>query len=148
MSLYAAIEFPGHPDLENVRRLDLLAIPMIRRAQRLGIAIDKEYFADLSARFAREAEAVKREIADYSRPDKVDEFTSRSLALEEAEEGGDASINPASAEQVGKLLWDVLGLGADKRLKRTSKGAVSTGKRSLELVKGEHPVVARVLRYR
>lgn len=146
MSLFGGVEIPGHPDLENVRRLDLLAIPFIRRAHRLGIAIDKPRFAEIGAQFSAEAIEVEKDISSYIPSDKLADFNARSEAIEE--EYGDASINASSAEQIGKLLFDVLGLGTDKNLKKTSTGRVSTGKKQLELIRLDHPVVPKILRHR
>lgn len=146
MALYGGVELPGHPCLANVAVLDRLPIPLIRNAYRVGIAIQPEYFHALTDRFTSEAGDCARDIASYIPTDRLSEFNARSAAIEESD--GDAVFNPSSAEQIGKLLFEMLGIGQSKRLKRTSTGRVSTGKKQLELVKAEHPVVGRVLRHR
>lgn len=147
MALFGGVLLPGKPDLDNLRVLDKLPIPMIRRMQRAGMAIDREYFHQLSSEFAAEMQSLERDISSYIPPDRLHEFSARSAVIEE--EQGSASLNPRSAEQIGALLWDMLGVGAGQsNLKRTGQGKVSTGKKNLELVKNQHPVVSVILRYR
>ena len=147
MSLFGGVETPGHPDLANVARLDRLAIPFIRRARRLGIAIDRPYFAELGSRFATEIVSLERDIASYIPADRLNSFADASAAVEE--ESGSAQFNAGSAEQIGRLLFELLGLGKTVELKRTKNGErISTGKRQLELIKLEHPVVPLILRHR
>lgn len=147
MSLYGGVQIAGRPDLENVAVLDRLPVPMIRRAHRIGIAIDPPYFAALSDKFGREMAELEKDITSYIPPDRLHEFSDRSEAIEEAE--GTASFNAGSAEQIGKLLFGMLAVGGDKTLKRTKGGErLSTGKKQLELVKYEHPVVPLILRFR
>jgi len=147
MALYAGIEIPGRPSLENVRRLDLLPIPMIRDMQRVGMSIDREGFHRLSSRFRSEMVQLEKDIASYIPHDRLEEFASKATELEE--EQGDASLNAASAEQIGKLLFDILHVGSEKQLRMTKAGdRISTGKKQLELIKSDHPVVQKVLDYR
>jgi len=147
MALYGGIEMPGCPDAENVRRLDLLALPMIRRMHHYGMAIDKPYFADLSARFAAEMAELEKQISSYIPPDRLRDFAIHSAEIEEEE--GDASINPASAEQVSMLLFEILNVGDGQKLKRTKTGQIATGKKQLELLaSAEQPVVRLILTYR
>jgi DNA polymerase-1 len=157
VSLYGGVEIPGCPDLRNVARLDRLAIPLIRRARRIGMGIDKPYFAELSERFAVEIKTLEYDIQSYIPLDRLREFSD--VQSDEGEDDepnsevvepkfGKRKFNASSPEQMGKLLYDILGIGTEKQLKRTNKGAISTGKKQLELVKLEHPVVPRVLRHR
>lgn len=144
--LFGEIELPGRPDLGNVRKLDLLPIPMIRRMQRLGMAVDRDYFHQLSFEFAAEMQALERDIASYIPPERLHEFTGRASTIEQEE--GDSTINAASAEQIGKLLFEMLGVGIGKRLKTTKQGRISTDKKQLRDLELEHPVVGLVLEYR
>lgn len=147
MSLYGGIEIPGHPDLENIRRLDALPVPMQREMQRCGMAIDPDYFHELEIQFTDENTELIKDILGYVPADKLHEFTDRTEDLEFTE--GDASVNPASAEQVCKLLFEILGLGSGKELKKTKTGDMfSTGKKQLELLKKEHPIIQLILDYR
>jgi DNA polymerase-1 len=150
--LFGGVRLVNCPDLENVRRLDLLPIPMIRRAHRVGMAIDPPYFAELSSRFAAEMVTLEKDIASYIPPDRLTEFADSSEAAEE--EGGAADFNAGSAEQIGKLLFDMLKIGRDetgefRRDLKTTKGGqrLSTGKKQLELIRS-HPIVPLILRFR
>ena len=74
MSLFGGIELPDRPDPENVRRLDLLQIPMIREMQRFGIRIDPEHFRALSARLNTRMRELKTEITSEIPPESLDRF--------------------------------------------------------------------------
>ena len=155
MALFGGIEIPGSPDLENCRKLDLLALPLIRRAHRLGIAIDPPYFDELASKFGAEVTELEKDIASYIPTDRLREFSDRTDDAEDegtgeipSEARSPSSFNAGSPEQIGKLLWEMLGIGSERQLKRTRTGTISTGKKQLELVKLEHPVVALVLRHR
>lgn len=144
--LFGGVRLVNRPDLENVRRLDLLPIPFIRRAHRLGFAYDKEHSYALTSKFSHEILSLEKDIASYIPVDRLREFSDR--------ESGEAdpflsSFNASSAEQVGKLLFDMLGIGGDKPLRQTKGGGrLSTGKKQLELIRLDHPVVPLVLRHR
>jgi DNA polymerase-1 len=146
MSLYGGIEIAGKPDLENIRRLDLLPIPMIRKMQRYGISIDIPYLNDFSADLGREMDFLEREIASYIPPDQLHLFSERATEIEEV--SGPADLNANSAAQIRALLFDALKIGQGRNLKTTGDGKVSTGKKQLELCRDEHPVVQKVLQYR
>lgn len=149
MPLYGGITLPGHPDLENVRKLDLLPVAAIRRMQRYGFAIDREYCHDLSSEFRAGMVELEKDIVSYIPKDKLHVFAESTEEDGEEEEGADGNeFNVASAEQIGKLLFDVLGVGTGKELKRTSGGKISTGKAQLRDLEREHPVVPLILAYR
>lgn len=153
MALYGGIQIPGAPDLENIRHLDLLPIPMIRRMSRLGIAIDIPYFNDLTSELSREMADLRDEIACEIPPDKLDMFCAIADADESAELESHpdnwSPINVESGPQLAKLMFDVLGIGRGKDLKRTNSGdRLSTGKKQLEMLKKDHPVIGLVLAYR
>jgi len=149
VSLFGNVEMPGHPDLTNCRKLDLLPIPFIRKAHRLGIGIDREYFHALTSRFGAEMRELEKDIANYIPKERLHEFAGAEQDGEDEDPDFYAgSFNAGSWEQVSKLLFDMLGIGEGRKLKRTEKGMVSTGKRQLELVRLDHPIVPVVLRYR
>lgn len=148
MSLFGGIRLPKSPDLENARRLDLMVVPMLRRMIRSGFAIDKPYLLELGEIFAGEMRDLSKDIASYIPIDRLDAF------LKDDEEDDDNSFsrddfNPDSPEQIGTLLFNILELGKDKsKLKRTKAGGLSTGKRQMETLRYDHPVVTKVLQYR
>jgi DNA polymerase-1 len=141
MSLYGGIELPDRPDPENVRKLDLLCVPQIRRMRHVGVAIDPDYFHALGAEFESEAQALHKDITSLIPPDKLEQFLSDSRDIDE--------ININSAEQMADLLFGVLGVGRGQRLKTTKSGKrLSTGKKQLEQLKREHAIIPKMLEYK
>jgi DNA polymerase I len=146
MSLYGGITLPNQPDLENVRRLDLMVLPQLNRMSRYGIAIDRPYLAELGSQFASEMSDLSRDIASYIPPHALDRFSESAAAIEENE--GLATINASSAQQIRSLVFDLLAVGRDKKLKTTGAGMVSTGRKNLDMCRDDHPVVPLVIQYR
>ena len=146
MSLYGDVTIPGGPDLENIRKLDLLAIPQICRMQRLGFAIDLERLAELSLSLASEMDELQKDISSYIPPDALGRFVGHANEVEE--ETGLAEFNANSADQIRTLLFDLLRVGSLRDVKVTATGKKSTGKKQLELCRDDHPVVPLVLQYR
>lgn len=144
MPLYGNISLPGCPELENIRKLDMLPIPMIRRMSRLGIAIDIPHFENLTSRLNREMDTLRADIACEIPPDRIDEFLGRSEGIDDW-----CPINVESGPQIATLLFDMLDIGRGKKLKTTKSGdRLSTGKKQLEVLKKEHPVIPLLLQYR
>ena len=123
-----------------------MILGQLNRMSRLGIAVDAEYLHELSSQFAAEMVDLERDIASYIPTHALDRFSSAAAAVEE--ESGDASINASSAEQIRTLLFDLLEIGRDQKLKSTGGGAISTGKKNLNMVRDHHPVVPLVMQYR
>ena len=146
MALYGGIELPGEPNLENIRRLDLMVLPQLNRMSRYGIAVDLPYLQELSSQFGAEMRDLQRDISSYIPPTALDRFSQAAADIEEEE--GSATLNAASAEQIGVLLFELLGIGKNRRLKSTGTGKVSTGKKNLDLIRLDHPVVPLVMQYR
>lgn len=144
--LYGGIRLPGAPDLENVRQLDLLPLPMLQQMHRYGIAIDLPYLRAFSADLAREMTALEKDIASYLPPDRLHTFAMQANTIEELQ--GQALFNANSADQIRELLFTTLKVGSTRDLKRTKHGALSTGKKQLELCRDDHPIVPLVLEYR
>lgn len=147
MALYSGITLPGCPDLDNVRKLDLLPMQSIREMMQYGIAIDIPHLEQLTETLTKEINELRIEIVSYIPAKKLDEFISKS-GIDEDDEDGYLPMNVESTKQMRRLLFDVLGVGKGHALKLTKSGDVSTGKRQLETYKKDHPVVERVLRYR
>jgi len=139
--LFGGIELPGHPDLANVRALDLLPIPQICRMMRVGVAIDVERLGEISEILATKMSELELEITSYIPPAYLNAFL--------AESGDDIAINVDSAEQIAELLFKALKLGEGKDLKRTPSGKrISTDKKQMEKLKRDHPVIPKILEYR
>lgn len=176
MALFGGIELPGCPDLENVRKLDLLPLRSLYRQRRYGFAINPDYFRQLTSEFDSEMRALEKDITSFVPPEKLEEFVGKANQVEgheteeerekreveeaargigggdedvEGKERSDSTINASSAEQIGKLLFDILGLDLKQgKLKRTAGGRISTGKAQLRALEQEHPVVKLILAYR
>lgn len=146
MSLFGGIKLTGRPDLENIRKLDLLPIPQINRMSRYGIAIDIPYLKELSLELASEMVDLQKQISSYVPLAALNQFSVLAAEIEDTE--GRADVNANSAIQIRTLLFDLLSVGKGRDLKQTSDGKVSTGKKNLELSKADHPVVPLVLQYR
>lgn len=141
MPLFGGITIPGHPSPENIRRLDLLPLPQIRRMQRMGMAVDLPWLQDLSFRLDKRMEELRGEILDCVPVEALEKFVGLS--------GEEIGINPESSVQISELLYEELGLGVGVRIKRTKGGTrLTTGKKALEQLKKEHPVVPLILEYR
>lgn len=145
MSLYGGITVSGQPDLENIRRLDLLPIPCVSKMQRYGIAIDIPYLKEFSSQMGLEMADLQKDISSYIPKASLDQFSAQASLIEE--DLGDATINTNSAIQVRDLLMK-LNINFGERPKLTKAGAVSTGKKSLELWKSQHPVIKKILEYK
>ena len=144
MSLYGGVELVGRPDLENVRKLDLLPLPQIARMERVGIGIDLDYLARVGSDFDSLMAKYQREISNYIPQEALDQFVSGDL-----DEDGESSIeiNANSAQQIRQLLFSLLNISSEG-LKQTDAGLVSTGKKNLEMRRSDHEVVPLVLAYR
>lgn len=171
MALYGGIQLPNRPDPENIRHLDLFRIPMIRRMMRYGMRIDPDYFYDLSASFQSEMTQLRKDIVSVIPSDDLERFLELADLAPSNDDSEDAvpvdpdaveddvvepsrlavDFNLDSSEKMATLLYDVLGLHLTKgvKIKKTKGGErLSTGKKTLEQLKREHPVVPLILRYR
>lgn len=100
-------------------------IPVLRRMEQTGVLLDVPYLKTLETVFAKELK---------ERESKIHKAA-----------GGPFNIN--SPKQLGDILFDTLGLKPDKQ-KRTSTGQRSTRETELEKLRGEHPIIEDILRYR
>lgn len=156
MSLYGGVELPDRPDPENCRKLDLLPLPAIRRMERFGLRIDKDHFRALSSRLSARMLDLRADILNEIPPESLERFmeVSGGFGDDEQDDGGevaDVLFNVESSAKIADLLYDVLGLHltAGVKVKKTKGGArLGTGKKTLEQLKREHPVVPLVLEYR
>lgn len=164
MALYGGITLPDRPDPENIRKLDLLQMPMLRKMSRYGFRIDPDHFHDLSHTLSTRKSTLRRDICDAIPPDSLDRFISNSETLDLEEEAADdvaeltgelrddpvpPEFNVGSNQKIAELLYDVLKLDdAGVAVKKTKGGAKTTGKKTLEQLKRMHPVVPLILEYR
>lgn len=155
MALYGGIELPDKPDPENVRRLDLLPIPMLRKMQINGFRIDPPHFAALSSRLNARMADLRADILNEIPAEALDRFLEVSGGFEddndESETVDNGPLNVESGAEIARLLYDIFHLErtVGVKVKKTKGGdRLSTGKKTLEQLKREHPVVPLILEYR
>ncbi|MDQ5957844.1 MAG: polymerase [Patescibacteria group bacterium] len=107
------------------QNIELPLIPILERAERRGILIDKKCFIDLSKELHLKLVKLEKEIFNLA--------------------GHEFNIN--SPKQLGVVLFDELKLTA-KGLKKTAGGARSTKESELLKLASEAPIVDFILKYR
>ena len=150
MSLFGGITLPGEPCLDNIARLDLLILSHLNKMSRYGIAFDIPYLRELDVDFSHEMDELSRQIGSYVPRHALDEFAltkDENVYLDNDDEL-QIEFNPASAEQTRKLVFDLLSVGRDKKLKTTGGGKVSTGRKNMDLCRQDHPVIPLIIQYR
>src|SRR5262245_38659448 len=110
MALFGGIELVGRPDLEQIRRLDLMCMPMISKMERYGIGIDIAWMEELSSKLEQEMIELRYDICSYIPPEKLDEFVARSKTND------DLPMNVDSRDQLSTLLFDTLNIGRGRAL--------------------------------
>ncbi len=97
-------------------------VTILAKMEALGILVDRSYLEQLQRDFASEARELQIEI--------------------QAMAGHTFNVN--STQQLGRVLFEKLGLSPQKR----TKTGYSTDARSLERLTGAHPIIGKVMRYR
>lgn len=151
--LYGGVELPDRPDPENVRRLDLLPIPMVRSIMRYGWRIDPDHFRELSGRLTARMADLRADITNEIPAEALDRFLEVSGGPDDEDNlaSDSGTVNIESSAEIARLLYDILRLDrtAGVKVKKTKGGdRLSTGKKTLEQLKREHPVVPLILEYR
>jgi DNA polymerase-1 len=100
-------------------------IPVLAKMKELGITLDVAYLQRLSEQFHSELTILEKEIYKHA--------------------GTEFNIN--SPKQLGEILFDTLGL-KPKNAKKTAGGQRSTKESELDKLRGEHPIIEVILRYR
>lgn len=129
---------------------------MIREMTRYGMRISPEHFRDLSFRLSRRMQSLRHDITSQIPPAALDRFVELSDSDEpEYDDDGmelpDDSLNVDSGKKIAELLYDVLVLhkSGSVKVKKTKGGnTLSTGKKTLEQLKRDHPVIQLILDYR
>ncbi len=117
--------FAKLPKLYKVlTELDLPLIPVLYRMEKLGMLVDRKYFAKLQKEYEQKLAAEQEEIFELA----------------------GKSFNLNSPMQLSEVLFFDLGLPT-KGIKRTSRG-YSTGARELEKLRGLHPIIEKIFEYR
>lgn len=116
----------GSQQLTRVyEEIELPLMPVLRDMERVGICIDVKHLEVLSKKMHTEIEGLEKRMYAHA--------------------GVEFNIN--SPKQLGDILYDTLGLKA-KNQKHTATGQRSTRESELEKLKGMHPIIDDVLRYR
>jgi DNA polymerase I-like protein with 3'-5' exonuclease and polymerase domains/5'-3' exonuclease len=100
-------------------------VSVIEQMQQTGITLDVPYLSELSKQLHAELATLETSIYKHA--------------------GVEFNIN--SPKQLGDILFDTLGLKI-KNAKKTAGGQRSTKESELEKLKGEHPIIDDILRYR
>lgn len=100
-------------------------IPVLAKMKELGITLDVQYLEKLSKEFHKELAVLEKQIYEHA--------------------GIEFNIN--SPKQLGEVLFDTLGL-KPKNAKKTAGGQRSTKESELDKLRGEHPIIEVILRYR
>jgi DNA polymerase I len=118
--IVAALEATGESDLfDDVER------PLVRvlvRMEVTGIAVDREVLRSIGAELAEECTSLEATIHDLA--------------------GGPFKVN--SVPQLREVLYERLALSPVRK----TKTGFSTDARTLELLRGQHPIIEALLRYR
>lgn len=106
-------------------RIEHPLLPVVKRMNETGIALDTEYLAKLAREYRAELERIAASIYHHA--------------------GHEFNIN--SPKQLGDVLYDELKVGSGKQ-KKTATGARTTREDELLKLADEHPIVMEVLEYR
>lgn len=112
---------------ENVyEEIELPLLPILARAEKHGVLIDRAYLKELGGRYHKELVEEEKKVYELA----------------------GTTFNISSPKQLGEVLYDRLNLAAGKRIKKTEGGARSTKESELLKLAGEHPIVPAILNYR
>ncbi len=100
-------------------------IPVLKEVNDTGVVLDKKYLKSLSVKLHKELTKLESAIWQQA--------------------GVEFNIN--SPKQMGDILFDKLAL-KPKNAKKTTGGQRSTRESELEKMKDDHPIIAKILRYR
>jgi DNA polymerase-1 len=108
--------------------IELPIIPVVEAMEKKGIMLDTKFMAVLAKDGHAELDAIVAKIYGYA--------------------GREFNVN--SPKQLGEILFDELkvGEGSGAKLKKTEGGARSTRESELEKLKGMHPIIDEIMRYR
>ncbi len=112
--------------------IEIPLIPIIKRMEDLGIMIDVLYLKKISKEYHTDLTKLEKSIWKMT--------------------GHEFNIN--SPKQLGGILFDELKIqdmgegSSTRRMKKTAGGARSTKESELEKLRGEHPIIDEILKYR
>ncbi|HEY4500558.1 MAG TPA: DNA polymerase [Candidatus Paceibacterota bacterium] len=100
-------------------------IPILDEMKEIGVKIDKKYLVELGTEYKKTLATLEKSIWKLA----------------------DMEFNVSSPKQLGEVLYVKLGLKT-KGQKKTAGGALSTRESELEKLRGEHPIIDDILKYR
>jgi DNA polymerase-1 len=108
------------------QEIELPLIPIVHQMQEVGACIDRQYLEALRREYTDLVGGIEKRIYEFA--------------------GTTFNIN--SPKQLGAILFDTLGLGEGKRMKKTEGGARSTRESELAKIADTHPIIPAILEYR
>jgi len=123
--LWGTVHPPTARDMMNLVELPLL--PVLSRMQRAGVLIDTEALGEMSGRLGEMLDTLESEIHGMT--------------------GGYGAFNLNSPKQLNDVLFGKLGLSA-AGVRKTSTGMLSTAADVLETLRGQHPIIEKIMEYR
>jgi len=110
------------------RDVEMPLVPVLADMERVGIAVDLPYLADLGVELENRIAGLEAEIYGYV--------------------GHEFNIN--STQKLSDVLFSELHLEMDKRRRKTKTktGHISTGSDVLEELRGAHPIIEKILEHR
>ena len=111
---------------EVYEKIELPLVPVLLEMETRGVKIDSEFLGVL-------AKKVDKEL--------------RELTLGIFAMAGE-TFNINSTQQLSRILFEKLGMAVEGLRKTGKRGVVSTGAAELEKLKGRHPIIEALLRYR
>ncbi len=129
---------PGDPEFDGLwqvplrspafvlEQIEMPLVPVIAAIEQTGVVIDVPYLIDLSVRLTEQLAAIEHEVFGLS--------------------GGYGSFNINSPKQLNDVLFGKLGLSSHG-VRKTTHG-FSTDAATLDNLRGEHPIIEKILEYR
>jgi DNA polymerase-1 len=115
-----------HNALDLFKDVEMPLVPILADMEEVGISLDVPFFQQMSAELQELSAEIKEKVF-------------KSIGYE---------FNLNSTQQLSKALFESLKLDPPDRRKKTASGFYSTSAAVLEQMRGNHPVVDRILEYR
>ncbi|MBK9745860.1 MAG: DNA polymerase I [Chloroflexi bacterium] len=119
-------QVPLRPRSYVLEHIEMPLVPVIAAIEQTGVVIDVPYLLDLSVRLTEQLTAIENEVFDLS--------------------GGYGRFNINSPKQLNDVLFGKLGL-SPKGVRKTTHG-FSTDAATLDNMRGDHPIIDKILEYR
>lgn len=139
MTLYNGVRLVDSPSPSNVLRLDMGCLPMVNYMNRVGIRVDIPHFRALNVKIDEAIEYKVAEI-DYAIHDLVGHYVDPKTH---------GPFKVGSDDHVARLLFDVLHVQGDSKVRLTDSGArQSTQDEVISIFQGKWPIITKILDHR